>query len=137
MNSGVQVFGLFPIPNTIAPWAALLLFQLIPHVSFLGHLSGMATGYAFVGGCMHRLMFTAKRIKTLRAKCTLLILFIRWGGSDGFLLKSTPQSCLSPRFPLSLPSFRAIHPLLRLQPVYCSHHVRAASIPVYGRTGHG
>lgn len=67
-SESVKVFGLFPIPNTIAPWAALLLFQLIPHVSFLGHLSGMATGYAFVGGCMHRLMFTAKRIKTLRAK---------------------------------------------------------------------
>lgn len=43
-NEAIKVFGIVPVPNTLAPWACLVLFQFIPNVSFFGHLAGIMVG---------------------------------------------------------------------------------------------
>jgi membrane associated rhomboid family serine protease len=44
------VFGLFVVPAWLYPWVMLVVMQLIMRrVSFLGHLAGIAVGYAY--GC--------------------------------------------------------------------------------------
>jgi membrane associated rhomboid family serine protease len=40
-----SVFGLFTVSSTFYPWALLFVLQLfVPHLSFLGHLSGILAG---------------------------------------------------------------------------------------------
>ena len=46
-----RVMGYFPVPTRLACWAELILISvLFPHVSFVGHLSGILVGLAFVSG---------------------------------------------------------------------------------------
>ena len=42
-----SVFGLFTVPTRIYPWALLLVLQLMPGISFLGHFSGLLIGIAY------------------------------------------------------------------------------------------
>ena len=42
-------FGFFSVPRRLAPWAELLIIQLlVPHASFLGHLSGIVAGFIYI-----------------------------------------------------------------------------------------
>ena len=51
------VMGVFPVPMRLACWAELLLISLLfPNVSFVGHLSGILVGLAFVSGPLRTLM---------------------------------------------------------------------------------
>ena len=51
------VMGFFPIPMRLACWAELVLISvLFPNVSFVGHLSGILIGLAFVSGPLKVLM---------------------------------------------------------------------------------
>ena len=48
-TAGEEVIGGFRIPTRWAPWAELLLFQLLqPDVSFIGHLAGILAGLLVV-----------------------------------------------------------------------------------------
>lgn len=55
-GSSVNVFGLFSMPKLWYPLALALVLQLLsPGLSLLGHLSGIALGYALVYGYLQRL----------------------------------------------------------------------------------
>eukprot|EP00040_Diaphanoeca_grandis_P030626 m.181429 g.181429 ORF g.181429 m.181429 type:complete len:345 (+) comp32065_c1_seq1:321-1355(+) len=69
VKESIKVFGLFSIPNTLAPWVCLLLFQLLPNVSFLGHLSGIIVGYMFVGNLMKPLLWSRSSVTAMKTKC--------------------------------------------------------------------
>ena len=46
-----SVLGLFVLPAKYYPWVLLVVWQLLmPGVSFLGHLGGVAAGQAFAWG---------------------------------------------------------------------------------------
>jgi membrane associated rhomboid family serine protease len=45
-NTSRSIFGMFHVPTYVYPWVLLVLLQFfIPNLSFLGHLSGILTGY--------------------------------------------------------------------------------------------
>eukprot|EP00041_Stephanoeca_diplocostata_P016459 m.324283 g.324283 ORF g.324283 m.324283 type:complete len:338 (-) comp20371_c0_seq9:538-1551(-) len=67
-NESIRVFGIIPVPNTLAPWACLVLLQFLPGVSFLGHLSGILIGLAYVSGLLDRMMFSPAGIERLKKK---------------------------------------------------------------------
>eukprot|EP00038_Savillea_parva_P013776 m.9253 g.9253 ORF g.9253 m.9253 type:complete len:163 (+) comp2615_c0_seq1:2250-2738(+) len=73
-HEAIKIFGVVSVPNTLAPWACLLLFQLIPHVSFFGHLAGILVGFGMYGGGMRYLLPSAKSTDALvqRGSCSLL-----------------------------------------------------------------
>jgi membrane associated rhomboid family serine protease len=49
-NQSRSLFGMISVPSHLYPWALLILLQMfIPHLSFLGHLSGILAGTAQVG----------------------------------------------------------------------------------------
>lgn len=51
------VMGVIPVPMRLACWVELVLISvLFPHVSFVGHLSGILIGLAFVSGPLRALM---------------------------------------------------------------------------------
>ncbi|KAI9152998.1 hypothetical protein LWI28_004243 [Acer negundo] len=58
--SGVQsrsVVGLFNVPAKLYPWILLVLFQLLlTNVSFLGHLCGILSGFAYTYGLFNLLI---------------------------------------------------------------------------------
>ena len=46
-----SVLGLFAVPARYYPWMLLVIWQLlVPGVSFLGHLGGVAAGQAYAWG---------------------------------------------------------------------------------------
>lgn len=52
-----MIMGLFPVPSRLACWAELFLISvLFPNVSFVGHLSGILVGLAFVMGPLKHIM---------------------------------------------------------------------------------
>ncbi|KAL9242535.1 hypothetical protein vseg_016526 [Gypsophila vaccaria] len=55
--SGIQsrsVFGLFNVPTKWYPWILLVVFQLLmTNVSFLGHLCGILSGFAYTYGLLN------------------------------------------------------------------------------------
>ena len=56
-NGITRVMGFFPIPMRLACWAELIIISvLFPNVSFVGHLSGILVGLAFVSGPLKSLM---------------------------------------------------------------------------------
>lgn len=58
-NSMTMVMGMFPVPTRLACWAELVLISVIfPNVSFVGHLSGILVGLAFVWGPLKNVMDT-------------------------------------------------------------------------------
>eukprot|EP00037_Helgoeca_nana_P022530 m.230244 g.230244 ORF g.230244 m.230244 type:complete len:305 (+) comp26020_c0_seq2:479-1393(+) len=73
-NEAIKIFGVIQVPNTLAPWACLLLFQLIPNVSFFGHLAGILVGYAMYGGGMRRLLPSQATLESVsqRGPCGMM-----------------------------------------------------------------
>lgn len=62
----ISVFGLFSLPSRWYPWLLALVLQLLsPNLSFLGHLSGIALGYAISFGYLHRLTPSESRFATI------------------------------------------------------------------------
>ena len=56
-NNITLIMGFFPIPMRLACWAELVITSvLFPNVSFIGHLSGILVGLAFVTGPLKYLM---------------------------------------------------------------------------------
>ena len=56
-NGRAMIMGLFPVPTRLACWAELVVISvLFPNVSFVGHLSGILVGLAFVTGPLKSLM---------------------------------------------------------------------------------
>lgn len=56
-DATTSVMGLFAIPSKLACWVELVLISvLFPNVSFVGHLSGILVGVAFVSGPLKALM---------------------------------------------------------------------------------
>ena len=52
-----RVFGFIQVPMRLACWVELVLISLLfPNVSFVGHLSGILVGLAFVSGPLKTLM---------------------------------------------------------------------------------
>lgn len=52
-----MIMGIFPIPTRLACWAELVIISvLFPNVSFVGHLSGILVGLAYVWGPLKVLM---------------------------------------------------------------------------------
>ena len=50
-GSSVSIMGMFTVPVKLAVWAELLIASLLtPNASFLGHLSGIIVGLAYVHG---------------------------------------------------------------------------------------
>ena len=53
----VMVMGIIPVPSRLACWAELVIISVIvPNASFVGHLSGILVGLAFVSGPLKYLM---------------------------------------------------------------------------------
>lgn len=63
-----SVFGLLTLPARLFPWALLFLWQfLVPHASFLGHLSGLLVGEAYVRGHLCWALLSSSAIQRLEA----------------------------------------------------------------------
>ncbi|KAI4341299.1 hypothetical protein MLD38_026036 [Melastoma candidum] len=108
--SGVQsrsVFGLFNVPAYMYVWVLLLVFQfLMSNVSFLGHLCGILSGFAYTHGLLNFLIpgssfYSAIEGSPLLATCVRRSKFIMCtgGGNTGRLPtysnQSIPPSLLS------------------------------------------
>ncbi|KAK9843680.1 hypothetical protein WJX81_002070 [Elliptochloris bilobata] len=90
--SGAQtrsVFGLFALPAKFYPWVLLVVWQLLmPGVSFLGHLGGVAAGQAYTWGWLHWVVppaaaFQAAEGWRLLSSCVRLSAFIAHPGIGG------------------------------------------------------
>ena len=63
-NRTRNVFGLFEVSSKAYPYALLVAIQFImPHVSFLGHLSGIIIGTMQCHGVLHRLFPSYERLR--------------------------------------------------------------------------
>ena len=52
-----RVMGMIPVPMRLACWVELILISvLFPNVSFVGHLSGILVGLAFISGPLRAMM---------------------------------------------------------------------------------
>jgi hypothetical protein len=60
------VMGMFSVPSRVYPWVLLILIQLmLPHISFVGHLSGLLVGILQSYGCIAFLYPSASLINKL------------------------------------------------------------------------
>lgn len=56
-NGMTMIMGIVPVPTRLACWAELVVISVIfPNVSFVGHLSGILVGLAFVSGPLKTIM---------------------------------------------------------------------------------
>ncbi|KAJ7281189.1 hypothetical protein O6H91_Y365900 [Diphasiastrum complanatum] len=59
-NQNRSIFGLFNVPAKWYPWILLIVFQLLmPNVSFLGHISGILSGFAYTFGFFDFLLLSS------------------------------------------------------------------------------
>ncbi|KNA13218.1 hypothetical protein SOVF_118830 isoform B [Spinacia oleracea] len=94
--SGVHsrsVFGLFNVPAKWYPWILLLVFQLLlTNISFLGHLSGILSGFAYTYGLFNLFIpgtsfFSGIETSTWLSACVRRPKFIlcSGGNSSGYI----------------------------------------------------
>ncbi|KAJ4788500.1 Rhomboid family protein [Rhynchospora pubera] len=73
--SGAQsrsVFGLFNVPSKLYPWILLVLFQLLAsNVSFLGHMCGILSGFAYTFGLFNYLLPPPSFYASIESSSTL------------------------------------------------------------------
>ena len=59
-SSRSSIFGFFIVPTRLSPWIYLFLFSfMFGSVSFIGHLSGICVGYAFVYGPLRHIKLSS------------------------------------------------------------------------------
>jgi membrane associated rhomboid family serine protease len=63
-RGSVSLYGIMDVPARVCPWILLLITQVVPGASFVGHISGMVVGYAYTHGL-------------------LWVFAPRWAGGDG------------------------------------------------------
>lgn len=89
--SGIQsrsVFGLFSVPAQWYVWILLVVFQLLmTNVSFLGHLCGILTGFAYIYGLLNFLLpgtsfYSAMESSSLLSSCVRRPKFILCTGGN-------------------------------------------------------
>ncbi|KAE8649379.1 rhomboid-like protein 15 isoform X1 [Cucumis sativus] len=89
--SGIQsrsVFGLFNVPAQWYVWILLVVFQLLmTNVSFLGHLCGIITGFAYIYGLLNFLLpgtafYSAMESSSLLSSCVRRPKFILCTGGN-------------------------------------------------------
>jgi hypothetical protein len=95
-----SIFGLYSVPAKAYPWLLLVIWQLlVPHASFLGHLTGLLLGQLYVMGLLEWAMLSSgayHRIERspLCAKCmhssSSFIAHAGGGGGDSPLPVSRP-----------------------------------------------
>ena len=106
MLSGIsEDFGFFTVPKRMAPWAELIIIQLlVPQASFIGHLSGIISGFIFLKAInpMTSIMSLTRMIKyPITVLYSILLYMIHmdliskpWE-SKNFWSSNTPLVCLS------------------------------------------
>ncbi|GLJ31689.1 hypothetical protein SUGI_0636810 [Cryptomeria japonica] len=87
-NQSHSVFGLFNVPGKWYAWILLILFQLLmPNVSFLGHLCGILTGFAYTYGLLNYLILGSSSYAAIESSAMLAFCVRRprfiVGGSGG------------------------------------------------------
>nr|AIY60753.1 rhomboid protein Ginbi_RBL15 [Ginkgo biloba] len=86
-NQSRSVFGLFNVPGKWYAWILLVLFQLLmPHVSLIGHLCGILSGFSYTYGLFNHFLlgsssYSAIESSALLAFCLRRPGFIVSGGS--------------------------------------------------------
>lgn len=67
-NRTRSIFGMFTVSSKMYPWALLVVLQFImPHISFLGHLSGILVGTLQFYGVLDRLFPSVTYLQELEA----------------------------------------------------------------------
>jgi membrane associated rhomboid family serine protease len=72
VSEAVMLAGVIPVPSTAYPWLLLFIFQFLPNVSFVCHLSGLLVGFAFVHGLLRPLHLSTSAINRIEH-----VIFIR------------------------------------------------------------
>lgn len=72
-----SLFGMITVPTRLYPWALLIVLQLLPNISLLGHLSGLIVGMLCVPASVSRAtyLFVCMCVWSYTAACV--------GGSRG------------------------------------------------------
>jgi membrane associated rhomboid family serine protease len=65
-SSSHSVFGLFQVSSKVYPWVLLIGIQLmLPHISFVGHLSGILVGQLHTAGYLKWILPSPRRLRSL------------------------------------------------------------------------
>ena len=65
-NAVHSVFGMFQVSSKFYPWVLLVGIQIIfPHVSFLGHFSGIVVGQMHVKGMLNCILPSMQRLRAM------------------------------------------------------------------------
>ena len=100
-------FGFFSISRRLAPWAELVIIQLlVPQASFFGHLSGVISGFIFTT-LRNPFSMVTRMLKMIKYPITMFYavllymlhmnFFEKPWPSKHFWSSSTPLVCLSVR----------------------------------------
>jgi len=89
-----SLFGIIKVPSSFYAWVLLVVLQLImPGVSFLGHLSGIISGYLYNFGYLNKLFISNSIINSLETSNALGFIV----SNNGFI--SNPSYGLPTQFP--------------------------------------
>lgn len=80
MDTTRDVYGLFTVPTKAYPWALLVVLQImIPHISFLGHLSGILVGTLQLHG-LFNFIFPSHEFMGKMESCSCMRNIVRMQG---------------------------------------------------------
>lgn len=103
VTEAIMLAGFIPVPSTAYPWILLVIFQFLPHVSFLCHICGIITGFAFVHGFMQPLQFSTSTIHSLE-RWVIIRNLIRYNGfvacTENRLPVVAPRAPAAPTVPV-------------------------------------
>ena len=72
-NRTKSVFGFINVSSRMYPWALLFVIQFImPHISFLGHLSGILVGTLQFHGCLNAIFPSDEYLRSIEQKTSLV-----------------------------------------------------------------